>query len=121
MLPITFPKARTYLSNQRFIPEILGWKCLVLRSAITEFSAGARVFLEVGGYPEVPILEDAEIYRRLHRLGRMVQMRPESWQPRTYERYGPYRTTVVYFFILVLYVIGVPIAICIAFIVDFEG
>lgn len=68
-------------------------------------------FLEVGGYPEVPILEDAEIYRRLHRLGRMVQMRPEIvCNPRTYERYGPYRTTVVYFFILVLYVIGVPIA-----------
>ena len=34
-------------------------------------------FLEVGGYPEVPILEDAEIYRRLHRR-RMVQMRRRS-------------------------------------------
>jgi len=67
-------------------------------------------FLEAGGYPEVPILEDAEIYRRLHRCGRMVQLRPEIvCSPRSYERYGPYRTTAVYFLILALYVAGVPI------------
>jgi rSAM/selenodomain-associated transferase 2 len=68
-------------------------------------------FFAAGGYPEVPVLEDAELYRGLHRLGRMVQLRAEIvCSPRTYEKYGPYRTTAVYFFILVLYVIGVPIA-----------
>lgn len=65
------------------------------------------VFQEVGGYPDVPILEDAEIYRRLRRQGRMLQLRGEIISnPRTYEAHGVYRTTAVYFFILALYVLG---------------
>jgi rSAM/selenodomain-associated transferase 2 len=67
-------------------------------------------FREAGGYPEVPILEDAEIYRRLRRGGRMVQLRDEIVSnPRAFEAHGRYRTTAVYFAILALYVLGVPI------------
>jgi rSAM/selenodomain-associated transferase 2 len=67
-------------------------------------------FRRVGGYPEVPILEDAEIYRRLRRDGRMVQLRAEIVSnPRAFEAHGRYRTTAVYFSILALYVLGVPI------------
>ena len=67
-------------------------------------------FERVGRYPEVPILEDAELYRRLGKAGRMIQLRDEIVSsPRAYERYGPYRTTLVYFMILALYVLGVPI------------
>jgi len=69
-----------------------------------------EAFRQVGGYPEVPILEDAEIYRRLRRAGRMVQIREEVVSdPRAFEAHGRYRTTAVYFSILALYVIGVPI------------
>ena len=67
-------------------------------------------FYEAGGYPEVPILEDAEIYRRLRCAGRMVQLREKIVSdPRTFEAHGRYRTTAVYFWILALYVLGVPI------------
>ncbi|MEY2529404.1 MAG: hypothetical protein QOJ05_1494 [Verrucomicrobiota bacterium] len=67
-------------------------------------------FQRAGTYPMTPILEDAELYRRLRKLGRMVQ-RTEAIvsSPRTFEKSGRYRTTAVYFLILVLYVIGVPI------------
>jgi rSAM/selenodomain-associated transferase 2 len=67
-------------------------------------------FARVGGHPIVPILEDAELYRRLRRAGRMRQL-PEAIlsSPRTFEKCGPYRTTCVYFAILFLYVIGAPI------------
>jgi rSAM/selenodomain-associated transferase 2 len=69
-------------------------------------------FRQLGGYPEVPILEDAEIYRRLRGAGRMVQLRGEIVSnPRTFEACGRYRTTAVYFSILALYVLGVPIRI----------
>lgn len=65
---------------------------------------------QAGGYPLVPILEDAEIYRRLHRIGRMTQLPAEIVSsPRAYEACGPYRTTAVYFLILVLYVLRAPI------------
>jgi len=68
-------------------------------------------FRQVGGYPIVPILEDAELYVRLRAIGGMTQVREEiTSDPRTFERTGRYRTTAVYFLILVLYVVGVPIA-----------
>jgi rSAM/selenodomain-associated transferase 2 len=70
-----------------------------------------EAFLSVGGYPDVPILEDAELYRRLRRIGRMEQVGERIVSdPRTFERCGRYRTTIVYFLILALYVAGVPIA-----------
>jgi len=68
-------------------------------------------FCRVRGYPVVPILEDAELCRRLACEGRMKQLDAEiTCSPRGYERYGPYRTTAVYFFILVLYVFGTSIS-----------
>lgn len=68
-------------------------------------------FVSAGAYPDVPILEDAELYRRLKRTGWMRQL-PESIvsDPRTFEKCGRYRTTAVYFLILALYVAGLPIA-----------
>jgi rSAM/selenodomain-associated transferase 2 len=67
-------------------------------------------FVSAGAYPDVPILEDAELYRRLKRTGKMRQL-PESIvsDPRTFEKCGRYRTTAVYFLILALYVVGLPI------------
>jgi len=68
-------------------------------------------FRQAGGYPIVPILEDAELYVRLRAIGGMTQLSEEIVSdPRTFERTGRYRTTAVYFLILVLYVLGVPIA-----------
>jgi len=69
-----------------------------------------EAFDQAGGYPDVPILEDAEIYRRLRRQGRMLQLPGEIVSdPRAYEIHGPCRTTGVYVFILALYVLGVRI------------
>lgn len=67
-------------------------------------------FLATGGYPIVPILEDAELYRALKRSGRMKQLSDEIVSdPRAFETAGRYRTTAWYFLILALYVLGVPI------------
>jgi rSAM/selenodomain-associated transferase 2 len=69
-----------------------------------------ETFQRIGGYPDVPILEDAELYHRLRRQGRMLQSREEIVSdPRAYEAYGAYRTTAVYFSILALYFLGVRI------------
>ena len=67
-------------------------------------------FIRASGYPIVPILEDAELYRRLRAIGEMKQLREEIVSdPRTFERSGRYRTTALYFLILALYAAGVPI------------
>jgi len=67
-------------------------------------------FQKLGGYRALPLLEDAEIYRALRRLGRTAQLRSEIFaSSRAYQAFGPYRTTALYFLILALYVLGVPI------------
>lgn len=69
-----------------------------------------NAFLAAGCYPAVPILEDAELYRTLAQDGRMVQVSNAIVSdPRAFEGGGRYRTTAMYFAILALYVMGVPI------------
>jgi rSAM/selenodomain-associated transferase 2 len=70
-----------------------------------------EAFLAAGPYPDLPLLEDAEFYRALRRVGRVRQLPAEIvTSPRRYEEHGPYRTTAVYLLILALYLAGVPIA-----------
>lgn len=67
-------------------------------------------FEKIGGFPEVPILEDAELYRQLRRIGRLRQIADEIVSsPRRYEMLGPYRTTAYYTVILALYMAGMRI------------
>jgi rSAM/selenodomain-associated transferase 2 len=69
-----------------------------------------EAFLAAGQFPEIPLMEDAECYRALRRLGRMVQLRSVIvGSPRRYEQLGAYRTTIYYTFILGLYVAGARI------------
>ena len=69
-------------------------------------------FHQAGGYPDVPLMEDAELYRNLRRRGgRMRQVSAFIVSsPRRYEQLGPARTTAFYLVILVLYLANVPIA-----------
>ena len=68
-------------------------------------------FFAAGGYPDLSLLEDAEFYRALRRVGRVRQL-PAAivTSPRRYEENGPYRTTAVYLLILALYFTRVPIS-----------
>ena len=69
-----------------------------------------RDFFAVGGYTDVPILEDAEFYRRLRHRGRTEQLRSKIvTSPRRYEEVGPYRLTASYLLLSTLYLLRVPI------------
>jgi len=84
----------------------------VFRFALGDHGIFCRrsAFFRVGGYRDVPILEDAELYRGLRKVGKMRQLQETIVSdPRTFERCGRFRTTAVYFLILVLYVARVPI------------
>jgi rSAM/selenodomain-associated transferase 2 len=69
-------------------------------------------FVNVGGFPEVPLMEDVEFFRRLRRCGRMVcSDKRIVISPRRYEAIGRARLTFAYGFIAALYVCGVPLSI----------
>ena len=67
-------------------------------------------FIAAGGFPDVPLMEDAEFCRALKRHGRMHQVRDEiQTSPRRYEQRGPVRTTLFYLLILLLYLCRVDL------------
>jgi rSAM/selenodomain-associated transferase 2 len=67
-------------------------------------------FLDIGGFPDVPLMEDVEFFRRLHRCGGIQYSEQRIIvSPRRYEAVGRARLTLAYGFIAALYVFGVPL------------
>jgi rSAM/selenodomain-associated transferase 2 len=65
------------------------------------------VFIEVGGFPEVPFMEDVELFRRLRRSGAVSHSRKRIVvSPRRYEAIGRARLTFAYGLIATLYLFG---------------
>jgi rSAM/selenodomain-associated transferase 2 len=68
-------------------------------------------FLDIDGFPEVPLMEDVEFFRRLQRVGRVpCSQKRILASPRRYETIGRLRLTVAYGFIVTLYNFGVPLS-----------
>ena len=86
-----------------------------LRSRVSGISTGdqaifvrRRAFEALGGYPEIPLMEDVEICRRLKRRGRMVALGPRvTTSARKWEREGALRTMALMWALRFLYTIGV--------------
>lgn len=75
------------------------------------FFCRRSVFLDLGGFPEVPLMEDVEFFRGLQRHGRVSYSHKRIVvSPRRYERVGRVRLTMAYGLIATLYVIGVPLS-----------
>jgi len=67
-------------------------------------------FFAIGGYPDLPLLEDAEFYRSLRRRGRIRHLSSKIVaSARRYEEIGPYRLTAAYLLLSALYLLRVPI------------
>jgi hypothetical protein len=59
----------------------------------------------------VPLMEDVEFFRQLHRSGRVRHSQQRIMvSPRRYESVGPLRLTLAYGIIAALYVFGVPLS-----------
>lgn len=67
-------------------------------------------FVSLNGFPEVPIMEDVEFFRRLRRHGPVVYSKERiGISARRYEAVGPLRLTLAYAFIATLYTLGIPL------------
>jgi rSAM/selenodomain-associated transferase 2 len=69
-------------------------------------------FNKVGGFPEVPLMEDVEFFRLLRRCGRVRHSNKRIVvSPRRYETIGRARLTLAYGLIATLYSFGVPLSV----------
>jgi rSAM/selenodomain-associated transferase 2 len=67
-------------------------------------------FLEIGGFPEVPLMEDIEFFRKLHGCGCVKYTKRRLLvSARRYETIGRARLTFVHGLIVTLYILGVPL------------
>lgn len=73
------------------------------------FFCRRAVFREIGGFPLLPLMEDAEFFRKLRQHGStaIISSRLIS-SPRRYEDIGPWRLTLTYGIIASLYFLRVP-------------
>lgn len=68
----------------------------------------ARIFHRSGGFPEIPIMEDFELVRRLARRGRIRLVdRPVRSSPRRWQRVGAWKTWWVNQLVVAGYYMGV--------------
>jgi hypothetical protein len=86
-----------------------------LRSRLTGICTGDQAifvrratFLAVGGYPEISLMEDIELTRRLKRVGRLAPLRlPVTTAARKWEREGVARTVLLMWTLRLLRLSGV--------------
>ena len=66
------------------------------------------IFEAIGGFPELPLMEDVEFYRALRRVAKVRHTSARlTVSPRRYERLGALRITASYGLIAMLYTFGV--------------
>lgn len=67
----------------------------------------AAAFGEIGGYPEIPLMEDVELSRRMTRIGKTVLLAPRVRPSgRRWEAWGPAKTIALMWRLRVAYLCG---------------
>ncbi len=70
------------------------------------------VFHELGGFADVPVMEDFDFVRRLKRLGKVrIVPLPAVTSSRRWKRSGVLRTTLIHQALVIAYVFGAPAAV----------
>jgi rSAM/selenodomain-associated transferase 2 len=106
---IRLPRAHVY----RLTDSFAHYAGILLRMRCGDHGIFCRrtVFLDIGGFPEVPLMEDVEFFRLLHRRGRVTYSHKRIVpSPRRYDTIGRARLTLAYGFIATLYLFGVPLS-----------
>ena len=106
---IRLPRGSIY----RFTDGFAHYAGILLRMRCGDHGIFCRrtVFLDIGGFPEVPLMEDVEFFRLLRRGGRVICSQKRILaSPRHYETVGRVRLTLAYGLIAMLYIFGVPLS-----------
>jgi hypothetical protein len=90
-------------------------KMISLRSRLSKVATGdqaifarRRVFAEIGGYPDVPLMEDVAFARALKRCGAVACLRSRAvTSARRWELEGVWRTVLKMWALKSLYLVGV--------------
>jgi rSAM/selenodomain-associated transferase 2 len=94
----------------RVIETVADWRARRLRMPYGDQAlfTTAEMFRAVGGYPDLPLMEDFELVRALRRRGRITILdQPVRTSGRRWQRVGPWRNTLINQLAIVAYRVGV--------------
>ena len=70
-----------------------------------------NVFFDLGGFPEVPIMEDVLFSAKMKKMGKTIVLPEQIWiSPRRWEQRGIIVTILMYLFLSSLFYLGFPLA-----------
>ena len=94
----------------RFIERIANWRsrCFNMPYGDQAIFMFSKVFHQMGGFPNIPIMEDFELIRRLRKKGDVVTLhQPAITSPRRWLNHGILKITLVHQLIVVSYFMGI--------------
>lgn len=95
----------------RWVERAANWRSRILELPYGDqgFFLRAEVFRSLGGFPELPLMEDLEMARRVRRRGRVaISPLPVLTSGRRWERVGVLRATLLNQLFLLAYLLGMP-------------
>jgi rSAM/selenodomain-associated transferase 2/rSAM/selenodomain-associated transferase 1 len=97
--------------NLQIIEKVANWRSRLLQMPYGDQAIFIRsaLFREIGGYPDLPIMEDFELIRRLKKKGRILTLsQPAITSARRWRMYGLWKTTLINELVVGAYYLGIP-------------
>ncbi len=94
----------------RLIERLANWRSRFLKMPYGDQAIfiSSRVFHQIGGFPDIPIMEDFELVRRLREQGKIVILPvPVFTSPRRWQNLGILQTTLINQLVIAAYVMGI--------------
>lgn len=98
------------MRSLRIIEKMVSWRSRSLQMPYGDQAIflKASVFRNLGGFPNLPIMEDFEFVRRLHRLGKIdILPAPVLTSGRRWQKLGVVKTTLINQLIIIGYFLGI--------------
>jgi hypothetical protein len=99
------------LPGLKLIETLANWRARTLQLPYGDQGIFLRAdrFRALGGFAEIPLMEDVELIRRLRRQGRItIAPLPVTTSSRRWRDYGVWRTSLINQIILAGYFVGIP-------------
>jgi rSAM/selenodomain-associated transferase 2/rSAM/selenodomain-associated transferase 1 len=94
----------------RLIERLANWRsrCLKMPYGDQAIFISSKIFHEIGGFRNIPIMEDFELVRRLRKQGNIVTLpAPVFTSARRWQNFGILKTTVINQMVIAAYVMGI--------------
>ncbi|MBW2055172.1 MAG: TIGR04283 family arsenosugar biosynthesis glycosyltransferase [Deltaproteobacteria bacterium] len=94
----------------RLIERLANWRSRYLKMPYGDQAIflSTKLFHDLGGFPDIPIMEDFELIRRLRKQGNIVTLPvPVFTSPRRWQNFGILKTTLINQLVIAAYVMGI--------------